>query len=109
MTKNESKWMNFTYEDYSKVKKAFFDKYSKYDWRVETSGLDEYGRYHKEYIFENGKIWYEVMTPVTRTAVGYLKVEHTEITIKVEQEVKLLQTEYWNSDNADSYYYYERY
>lgn len=100
--------MTVRYEEYNEAKTAFISKHSKKsDWRVETSPMDQYGVYYKTYIFENGAIWYERMAPVWRKAEAEVEVEG--IKIKIEKDVKLLETEFWNSDNATSRKYYEKF
>lgn len=94
--------MTIDYRDYTNEKQEFF-KAHHYDYRVCTSGLDEYNRYHKEYIFEDGAIWYEVMGAVTEGAT--INIHGLEI----NTDVKLYRTEYWSTENATSKFYYERY
>lgn len=93
--------MTTNYDEYTKTKQAFLKKH-RLD-RVDTSSMDEYGTYHKEYICEDGGIFYEVMSP------SYEKATVTVKGVAVEVEVKLFKTEYWNSDNAQSKFYYEKY
>ncbi len=97
--------MTVNYETYTADKQAFIKKHGKGDWKVETSAMDEYGCYHKEYIFDDGAIFYEVMRP------EYFKqeVEIATTMVKVEVEVKMLSTEYWSSDDAKSKKYYEKF
>ena len=91
-----------TYHEYSLEKRGFFERHD-YDYQVETSPMDEYGVYHKEYICSDGAIWYERMSPewVSET------VEIKHATVKVE--VKMFRTEFWSTDNAESKYYYEQF
>ena len=88
--------------EYGTEKRAFMEKHD-YDYRVETSSMDEYGRYHKEYIFQDGAIWYEQMSPVTETAT----IELHKCTIPVE--VKFFRTEYWTNEDSESRYLYEKF
>ena len=99
--------MTVNYETYTAQKQAFIKKYNKFDWRVETSPMDEYGVYYKTYLFENGKIWYERMSPVYRKTT--VEFECEGLKFKQEVEVKLFETEFWDSDNATSRKYYEKY
>lgn len=90
------------YSEYTNVKKAFLQAHDN-DWRVETSPMDSYGVYHKEYICSDGAIFYEVMSPVYEQVT----VEVHKCTVTVE--VKFLRTEFWSSDNSQSSYYYEKF
>ena len=87
---------------YEYEKKNFFEKHN-YDFHCETSSMDEYGRYHKEYIFEDGSIWYEVMGPV------FVSQEVTVKECTMNVEFKMFQTEFWNSENSNSKFYYEKF
>lgn len=93
---------------YTDEKQKFIKKHGKGDWRVETSPMDEYGVYYKHYLFDDGAIWYERMSPAWRKAVAEVEVE-VGVKVKIEQDVKLFETEYWNSDNATSRKYYEKF
>ena len=90
------------YEEYTNAKQEFLKAHD-YDYRIQTSPMDEYGSYHKEYICEDGAIFYEVMSPVTENVT----VEVHKVTMTVP--VKFLRTEFWSSDNAESGYYYEKF
>ena len=94
--------MTVNYKEYSNAKHTFFRRH-KSDFRTQTSSLDEYDRYHKEYIFSDGAIWYEAMGPVWEK-------ETVEVRrCPVEVEVKLFRVEFWNTDDANSNCYYEQY
>ena len=98
-----------TWEEYTKAKKEFIKKHSKIaDWKVETSSLNEYNIYHKEYVFEDGAVFYERMAPVWKKAGAEVEVVHG-VHVWIEQEVKLLEIEYYRTDNTESCVYYERY
>lgn len=90
--------MTVTYKEYELDKKNFFEKHH-YDYRVETSPMDEYGRYSKTYCFEDGATWYEVMSPEYVTT----EVEVKKVIVKVE--VKMFKTEYWSSEKGSRFYY----
>lgn len=94
--------MTVTYSDYSAEKKSFFQKH-KHDFRTETSAMDQYGRYHKTYIFSDGAIWYETMSP------EYVTVDVAVKLVIVPVEIKMFRTEFWSTDNASSKYYYEKF
>ena len=75
------------------------------DYQIHTSNLSENGTYHKEYIFNDGAILYEVNTIIT---------ELKEITFEVNglqynKTVEVLQnrTELWTTDDAHSVYFYD--
>lgn len=97
--------MTVDYKEYMENKQEFIRKHGSGDWKVETSPMDEYGRYHKEYIFDDGAIWYEIMSP--EWFKQKVEVAHTLVTVEVE--VKMFRTEFWNSDNAQSKFYYEKF
>lgn len=94
--------MTVNYESYSNEKKAFFKKHDN-DFRCDTSSMDEYGRYWKTYIFEDGAQWYEAMSP------EYVSQEVEIKMCKMTIEVKMFRTEFWSSDNATSKFYYEKF
>ena len=95
--------MTVDYKEYTKDLQDFIKKHGKQGWEVQTSPMDEYGYYHKEYICNDGAIFYEVMGP------EYCKQKVTVKMVEVEVEIKLFRTEYWSSDNASSKFYYEKF
>lgn len=99
--------MTVGYEAYTTEKQTFLRKHGRKDWHVETSPMDQYGVYYKTYICGDGAIWYERMAPVWRTAKAEAEVEG--IKIEIEKEVKLFETEFFNTDNATSKKYYEKF
>lgn len=100
--------MTVNYETYDNEKMNFIRKYGKkYDWTIDTSPMNEYGVYYKTYIFENGASWYERMSPVYKSKEVETEIEG--ITVKATIKVKLFQTEFWSSDNAESKIYYEKF
>lgn len=90
-----------TSKQYETEKYNFLNKHN--DWQVETSQMNEYGSYHKEYICDNGDIWYEVMRPIHET------VEFEVKGVKFEQTVELFEVEFWNNKDANSKFYYEKF
>ena len=94
--------MTVTYETYMESKIAFIKKHHG-EFYVQTSPMDEYDRYHKEYFFEDGAVWYEVMGPSYQVAITEVKMA------KVKVEVKMFETEFWTSDDAKSRFCYEQY
>ena len=90
------------YQTYMSDKDSFFKAHG-YAFKVYTSSLDQYNRYHKEYCFEDGACWYEICGPVT-------VAEDVEIKLaKVRVEVKMFRTEYYSSDCSRRKYYHEAY
>ena len=90
--------MTVCYKQYTEDKKLFFEKHN-YNYTLDTSSMDEFGRYTKTYMFEDGSVWYEVMSPT---------LESTEVEIrfvKIKVEVKMLRTEYWSSESSSKFYY----
>lgn len=87
-------------------KRAFIEKHKKADWKVITDPMDEYGRYLKIYIFDDGATLYELNGPYEEEVE--VETEVKGIKVKIRQTVKLMRTECWNSDDAKSVYFYER-
>lgn len=92
-------------KEYENRKIAFLHRHD--DWKVETSPMDEYGRYHKTYICTDGAVWTEVNEPEYATASA--EVEVKGVKVKIEQQVKLFRTEGWSTDDATSIYCYEKF
>ncbi len=70
---------------------------------VDTSPMDEGGKYVKIYTCEDGAQLVEVNRP---------KWEKATVTVKgvtVEVEVKLFESEMWNTDDANSVFTYEKF
>lgn len=91
------------YKEYQADLQKFLRKHGTKGWEVQTSLMDQYGVYHKEYICADGGIFYEVNGP------EYAKETITVKMVTVEVEIKLFRTEYWSSDNASSKYHYEKF
>lgn len=87
---------------YIEYKNAFIKKHNEADWTVHTSPMDEYGQYCKNYIFTDGAVLTEINRPVVET----VKVEVKGV--EVEVEIKLMETEAWNTDDAKSVKWYEK-
>jgi len=94
-----------TYETYLDYKRDFIKKHSKADWNTDTSPMDSDGKYVKTYNFSDGAQLIEVNRPVWETVET--EVEVKGIKVKIKQEVKLFETEAWNTDNANSVKFYE--
>lgn len=99
--------MTVSSKEYSEQKKSFFKKHN-VDWKVETSQMDEYGVYYKTYVFEDGAIWYERMSPAWRSAEAEVEVVKG-VKVKLQRNVKLFETEFFDSDNAGTRKYYEEF
>lgn len=91
-----------TYKEFDEIKRRFFKKHHN-DFGTYTSPMNSYGEYHKDYIFTDGAQWTETMRPVFRDVP--ITVENVGITVNV----KLLETEAWNTEDSRSIYYYERF
>ena len=92
-----------TYLDY---KRNFINNHKKADWTVETSAMDADGKYHKTYIFTDGAQLIEVNRPIWETVEVETEVKGIKVVIK--EKVKLFETEAWNTDNATSVKFYEK-
>ena len=91
---------------YIEYKNNFIKKHNKADWTVHTSLMDEYGQYVKNYIFTDGATLTEVNRPVFETVK--VKAEVKGIEVEIEDTIKLMETEAWNTDDATSVRFYER-
>lgn len=94
--------MTVNYETYTYERANFMYKNIEHNMRVETSPMDEYGTYYKNYIFDNGAVWSE------RMSVEYVQQEIEVKLVKMTVEIKMLKTEFWSTDSK-SKYYYEKY
>ena len=94
--------MTVGYQEYTELKGKFFKKHN-VDYRIETSPIDEYGQYHKEYLFADEAIWCESYRPTFEKVVVEVKK------VNVEVEVKMFCTEFWNTDDSTSKYMYEKF
>lgn len=90
------------YKGYEEAKRIFLECHD-FDYKVDTSPMDELGTYHKKYICEDGAIFYEVMMPVWEKVTA----EVHKCTVSVD--VKFFRTEFWSTDDAESSYYYEKF
>lgn len=92
---------------YTEYKTNFIRKHSKSDWRVETSAMDENGKYYKLYIFDDGAQMTEVNEPFYEEVE--VEFEARGIKFKKTETVKLFRTECWNTDDSHSYFFYEKF
>lgn len=86
-----------TFTQYEEEKIAFFKKHNM-NYIVHTSGLNN-DSYHKEYIFEDGAVFYE----------SSMKVEEVQIVeahgLKTRVPVTYMKTEYWTSESGSKTFY----
>ena len=94
------------YSTYAEYKMDFIKKHRRADWTVETSGMDEYGKYYKTYNFTDGAQLFEVNRPVYEEVEAEVEVKGVKVVIK--DTVKLFETEAWNTDDSRSVKFYEK-
>lgn len=75
------------------------------DYRVETGSL-EGTTYHKQWLFEDGGAIYEVNDVIYEHPV--VEIELHGVKVRKEILVRFNRCEMWNTDNANSVYFYER-
>lgn len=90
--------MTVDYKTYMTEKMEFISKHD-HDFIVETSPMDDFGCYYKDYIFADGAIWYERMAPVTVPAIAEAHG------VKCKVDVNLFQTEFWSTESESKFYY----
>lgn len=98
--------MVYNYKEYHEIKDRFFSKHH-HDFTIDTGAMDRDGKYNKVYSFRDGAQWIDVYRPVWRTIEITTEIERVPITVK--QDVKLFETESWNTDDPKSIYYYEKF
>ena len=97
--------MTIEYKEFMDRKYKFMKRHNN-DWKVDTSSMDSYGVYYKTYVFADGAVWYERYCPVWRTAESVVEIElGCKVTMK--QDIKLFETESWNSDGIETIKMYE--
>lgn len=101
-----SAFKNTDYANFLDLKRAFIRKHNRADWEVDTSSMDEYGRYTKTYTFSDGAQLFEVNGPAWET-VEAEKTVHG-VTVKLSEKVKFFRTETWNTEDAHSVYFFEK-
>lgn len=94
--------MDVKYEEYEEDMSKFFAKHN-HDFKIDTSPITSKGTYSKTYMFSDGAVWYEHMSPVKEEVD--VEVHNTKVSVKI----KLLRTEYYSSENSKSKYYYEKF
>lgn len=91
-----------TYEDYDSEKKVFFKRHNN-AYTCTTKGTSgEY--YSKTYNFDDGATWYEVMQRKTITEDVFVE----KYKCKVNVDIDLFETEFFNSEDGNSKFYYEK-
>lgn len=85
---------------------SFIKAHKGHDWHVETSPLREDGGYIKTYAFDDGATLTEVNRPVWIPIKAKATVKGIDVVL--QDQVKLLETECWNTDDANSVKFYER-
>ena len=75
------------------------------DFRVETGTLDG-TTYHKQWIFDDGAIIFEVNDVIYDHPIAEVEVHGMKI--RKELEIPLNRCEMWNTDDSTSVFFYER-
>ena len=84
-------------------KSAWIKAHNKADWWVDTSPMDEYGRYCKCYNFSDGFQLYEVNEPAwEEVEIDY---EVRGVKFHEKKSVKLFRTEIWTTESASEIFY----
>ena len=84
-------------------KSLWIKAHNKADWKVDTSSMDEYGRYVKTYTFTDGFQLIEVNEPsYEKVAIDY---EVRGVKFHEVKEVKLFRTEIWTTESASEIFY----
>ena len=89
-------------QEYRRIKDRFFAKH-KHDFKTTTGPMDSYGRWYKDYTFADGANWHEDYYPTWETGIA---IVHD---VEVPVDVKMLRTEYYSTDDAESRYIYEQF
>ena len=90
-----------TYIEYEGEKLGFIGKHlKKSDYRIDTSPMEN-NCYHKEYVFEHGAVWYEVIFLIEEEIVVEVHGIRCVVTVKFNK------TEYWSTDDGKSKFIYE--
>lgn len=99
-TKKIVRTPDMTFYDY---KHLVIKTHNKVDWRVETSPMDEYGKYVKTYIFADGFQMIEVNEPAYETVE--LDYEVKGVKFHEKKTVKLFRTEVWTTESPSEIFY----
>lgn len=100
--------MLVSYKEWAEEKSKFSKKHN-HNFTVETSPMDKDGIYYKWYVFEDGAIWYERMSPVEEVIIVEGISDLTGIKFTDSKVVTFLKTEFWNTEDSKSKYYYEKF
>ena len=84
-------------------KKLWIANHNNVDWHVDTSPMDQYGRYVKTYTFEDGFQLTEVNEPAYETVE--LDYEVRGVKIHEFKTVKLFRTEIWTTESSSEVFY----
>lgn len=98
--------MTVNYTEYHKEMQEFIEKHmsgADADFRVETSPMDQYGSYYKDYIFTDGAVWSEKISRVKENVSSLVNVHGIEM--KISQWVELTCTEFWSTESGSKYVY----
>lgn len=93
-------------KEYYEMKSKFFNQHKGLE-NVETSPMDEYSVYHKEYFCGDGTILHEVNGPYWMNVETVYNLNGTMIHTGKYESVKFFRTEVYSSVNANSEYFYE--
>lgn len=89
--------MTVTYKEYEEAKRVFIEKHKGIK-QVNTSET-EHGSYHKEYVANDGRVFYEI------NSVEYVKAEIKKASVTI----KMFKTEFFSADNSKSTFCYQQY
>ena len=86
--------------EYEQIRTDFFNKHHN-DFKLKTTG-DTAEYYNKTYAFEDGAVWYEVMTKQFIEETVQVKL------VPVTIVISMMQTEFWSTDESISRFYFEQ-
>ena len=84
-------------------KSALIKSHNDADWKVETSPMDEYGKYVKTYSFSDGFQLIEVNEPTYETVELHYEVRGVKFS--EHKTVKLFRTEIWTTESSSEVFY----
>lgn len=84
-------------------KNLWIKAHSKADWKVDTSPMDQYGRYVKTYTFDDGF----QLTEVNEPAWEEVEIDYEVRGVKFHEtkSVKLFRTEIWTTESSSEIFY----
>lgn len=92
--------MRVTGAEYEKDKIKFLGGHN---WRVTTSPMEN-SVYHKEYVREDGKCFYEVVMVKSEKIPTYAEIEGVKIFAGI-QNVSYSKVEFWSDEDSRSKFY----